>query len=265
MSRIDYKSLVLEKNGGVAEILLDRPDQMNAINLDLARDLMYAAMECDDDPDVRAVVITGSGKAFCAGGDLGEYADSGDTAAVFLKELTSYLHVAISRFARMEAPLIAAVNGLAAGAGMSLVCMADLAFAGRSALFTAAYHNVALTPDGSLTYYLARLVGLRRAQELLYTSRVLTADEATDWGLINGVVEDVELPGQIALIADKLAEAPTLALGRAKNLLLSGTNDTLESHMEAESRAVAEAARSNDYYEGIDAFLNKRKPNFSGS
>jgi 2-(1,2-epoxy-1,2-dihydrophenyl)acetyl-CoA isomerase len=264
MSRIDYNVLILEKSGGVAEIILNRPDVMNAINLEMARELMYAAMECDDDPEIRAVVITGAGQAFCAGGDLGEYADAGDTAPVFLKEMTGYLHVAISRFARMDAPLIAAVNGTAAGAGMSLVCMADLAFAAQSALFTAAYHNVALTPDGSLTYYLARLVGLRRAQELLYTSRVLTADEATDWGLINGAVPDIELPGQITLIADKLAEAPTAALGRAKNLLLSGTNDTLESHMEAESRAAAAAARTGDFHEGIDAFLNKRKAAFTG-
>jgi 2-(1,2-epoxy-1,2-dihydrophenyl)acetyl-CoA isomerase len=265
VSRVEYHAIQLRKRGGVAEIALDRPDALNAINLEMARDLMFAAMECDQDPEVRCVVLTGSGKAFCAGGDLGEFADAGETAPALLKELTSYLHAAISRFARMDAPLIAAVNGVAAGAGMSLVCVADLAFAAKSARFTAAYHNVGLTPDASCTYYLARLVGLRRAQELLYTSRVLSADEAAEWGFINAALEDRDLPSQINMIAERLAMAPTWAIGRAKNLLLAGTNDTLETHMEHESRAISEASRTQDFFEGIDAFLNKRKAHFSGT
>jgi 2-(1,2-epoxy-1,2-dihydrophenyl)acetyl-CoA isomerase len=263
--RVEYHALQFKKRGGVAELTLDRPEALNAINLEMARDLMFAAMECDQDPEVRCVVLTGRGKAFCAGGDLGEFADAGETAPALLKELTSYLHAAISRFARMDAPLVAAVNGVAAGAGMSLVCAADLAFAGKSARFTASYHNVGLTPDASCTYYLARLVGLRRAQELLYTSRVLSADEAAEWGLVNASLEDRELPSQVNMIAERLALAPTWAIGRAKNLLLAGTNDTLETHMEHESRAISEATRTQDFIEGIDAFLNKRKARFTGT
>ena len=141
----------------------------------------------------------------------------------------------------------------------------DLAFAGKSARFTASYHNVGLTPDASCTYYLARLVGLRRAQELLYTSRVLSADEAAEWGLVNASLEDRELPSQVNMIAERLAMAPTWAIGRAKNLLLAGTNDTLETHMEHESRAISEATRTQDFIEGIDAFLNKRKARFTGT
>ena len=148
---------------------------------------------------------------------------------------------------------------------MSLVCVADLAFAAKSARFTAAYHNVGLTPDASCTYYLARLVGLRRAQEMLYTSRVLSADEAAEWGFINAALADRDLPSQVNMIAERLAMAPTWAIGRAKNLLLAGTNDTLETHMEHESRAISEASRTHDFVEGIDAFLNKRKPQFSGT
>ncbi len=261
---MDYQTITFERRNWVAHITLNRPKQLNALNLQMARELMYAALECDSDRTIRAVHLSGAGTAFCAGGDLDEFASAENTAPVLLKEMTTHLHAAISRFARMDAPLVVAVNGTAAGAGMSLVCIGDLAFAAQSARFSSAYQRVGLTPDGSSTYYLARLVGLRRAQELILTSRVLKAAEAEQWGLINGMVKDDELLAETSAIAAKLATGPTWAIGRTKQLLLAGGNEALESQMEAESRSICDAARTDDFREGLDAFLSKRSPNFSG-
>jgi 2-(1,2-epoxy-1,2-dihydrophenyl)acetyl-CoA isomerase len=178
--------------------------------------------------------------------------------------MTMYLHAAISRFARMRAPLVAAVNGTAAGAGFSLVCAADLVVAAESARFTMAYTRAGLTPDGSSTYFLPRLVGTRRALELMLTNRTLSAAEALEWGLVNRVVPDAELEEQATSLARSLAAGPTAAFGSVKRLVENSTRDSLESQMEHEARAIADAARSPDAREGIDAFFAKRAAKFSG-
>ena len=146
---MNYETIIFEQRNRVAHITLNRTGSLNAMNLAMARELMYAAIQCDDDPAIRAVHLTGAGNAFSAGGDLEEFASAEHTAPALLRELTTYLHAAISRFARMDAPVVMAVNGVAAGAGMSLVCAADLAFAANSAKFTSAYQRIGLTPDGS--------------------------------------------------------------------------------------------------------------------
>jgi 2-(1,2-epoxy-1,2-dihydrophenyl)acetyl-CoA isomerase len=260
---MSFETLLFDIKDNVAHVTLNRPDAANAINLQLSKDLAYAAMQCDEDPAVRAVVLTGSGKMFCAGGDVRSFAKSGDKMPALLKEITTYLHAAISRFARMNAPVIVAVNGTAAGAGFSLACAGDLAIAAESAKLTMAYTRIGLTPDGSSTYYLPRLLGTRRTLELMLTNRLLTATEALDWGLLTRVVADDALAEEAEKLARSLADGPTLAFGRVKDLILH-SGDSLESQMERETRLIADSARTADAKEGIHAFLEKRKASFAG-
>jgi 2-(1,2-epoxy-1,2-dihydrophenyl)acetyl-CoA isomerase len=210
-------------------------------------------------------VLTGSGdKAFCAGGDVAGFAANEDKIALLLNEMTTAYHMAASRFAWMKAPLIAAVNGVAAGAGLSAVAFCDLAIAADTAKFTSAYTHLGFTPDGSSTYFLSRIIGTRRAMELYMTNRTLTAAEALEWGLVNRVVPAGELMGEVEKLANQLASGPTKAYGGVKKLLHMATIDSLESQMELEARTIAEMATSDDGREGVRAFVGKRKPAFKG-
>src|SRR5499433_1186937 len=220
---MDFRYLTLERRDGVATITLDRPDAYNALNLTLGRELFHAALEADEDPAVRCVVITGAGKAFCAGGDVKGFADNLPRVGVLVKELTTYLHGAVSRLARSPKPVIMAVNGVAAGGGLSFALSGDLVVAAESARFTMAYSKIAATPDGSSSYFLPRLVGMRRAMELYFTNRVLSAREALEWGLVTRVVPDGEFRASVAALAAELAQGPTLAYGKAKRLLHQST------------------------------------------
>jgi 2-(1,2-epoxy-1,2-dihydrophenyl)acetyl-CoA isomerase len=260
-----YQHILFEVKDGIARITMNRPDVFNALNLQMARDLMHAAIACDEDPAIRCVVLTGAGKAFGAGGDITGFAQAGDTLPALMKEMTVYFHAAISRFARMDAPLIAAVNGVAAGAGFSTMLMADVAIAAESARFTLAYTRAGLTPDGGSTYFLGRTVGLRRAVELALTNRALSAREALDWGIVNKVVPDADLTGDVDALARALAAGPTKAFGGAKRLLAEGLDATLETQMEMEARSIADMARSADGREGIAAFVAKRPPSYRGN
>ena len=259
-----YEALTFEVAEGVATVALNRPEAANGIDLALGRELMLVAIECDEDPAIRAVVLTGTGKMFCAGGDLKSFAAHGDRLPVALKELTVYLHAATSRFARMQAPLVTAVNGMAAGAGMSLAVAGDLVLAGESAQFTMAYTAAGLSPDGSSTYYLPRLIGMRRTQELMFLNRRLSAQEALDWGLVSRVVSDADLASEARALALQLAAGPTRAFGTVKKLLVESFSGTLETQMELEARGIAAMAGTEDGREGVKAFLEKRKPEFRG-
>jgi 2-(1,2-epoxy-1,2-dihydrophenyl)acetyl-CoA isomerase len=254
-------TILFEVQGGVARIVLNRPKAANSINLDLARELVRAATRCDEDPAVRAVAITGTGNTFCVGGDLKSFAAQGERLPHHLREVTTHLHAAVSRLARMDAPVIAAVNGTAA-AGMSLACACDLVLAAESARFTMAYTRVGLTPDGSSSYFLPRLVGLRRAMELTLTNRVLSAREALDWGIVSQVIADGELEAQVDALASDLASGATEAFGASKRLLHGGWSETLETQLEQEGRTISNASRTTDGREGIAAFLEKRAPRF---
>lgn len=261
---MSYATLRLERMGAVARITLDRPDAANAMNLELCGELLDCATELDEDPGTRAVVVTGAGKMFCAGGDLGAFGEAGDQAPRLLKDMTVRLHAAISRLARMSAPVVAAVNGAAAGAGMSLACATDLAVASEKARFTMAYTGAGLTPDGSSTWYLPRILGERRTLELMLTNRTLSAQEALDWGLVNAVAAPEAVLDEAHAIAEKLAAGPTQAFGATKRLVRLSLGESLEGQMESESRAIADAARGVDGREGIEAFLAKRAPKFTG-
>ncbi len=259
-----YTALSFEIDNGVGLIRLNRPDDGNAITLEMARELLQVANRCAVDPEIRAVVLTGNGKMFCAGGDLKTFAAQGERVASHVMEITHALHTAISRFNWMDAPVVGAINGTAAGGGFSLALTTDIAIAAESAKFTMAYTKAGLAPDGSSSYFLARMVGIRRAKEMALLNPVLSARQALEWGLVNQVVADAEVLSTALKIAQQLAKGPTRSFGETKRLILSGTTESLESQMERETRAIAAMAESADGREGVAAFLAKRTPEFVG-
>jgi 2-(1,2-epoxy-1,2-dihydrophenyl)acetyl-CoA isomerase len=259
-----YKNLTVERANHVATLTLSRPDAYNALNMPLGRELFEASLELDDDPDVRCIVITGAGRAFCAGGDVKDFVDNLGRIGSHIKELTTYLHGAVSRFCRSDKPVIMAINGIAAGGGFSFALSGDLVVAAESAKFTMAYSKIAATPDGSSSYFLPRLIGLRRAMELYFTNRVLTAREALEWGLVTRVVPDGELKSTVTALAAELAQGPTKAFGAAKRLLHQSTWESLETQMELEAQAIAASGRTEDFRAGVTAFAQKATPTFQG-
>jgi 2-(1,2-epoxy-1,2-dihydrophenyl)acetyl-CoA isomerase len=261
---MSYEHVIYAVKDGVATLTLNRPDAYNALNLALARDLFHAALEADEDRTARCVVITGAGKAFCAGGDIKDFADNPERIGVLIKELTTYLHGTVSRLARAQKPVIMAVNGIAAGGGMSFALSGDLVVAAESAKFTMAYSRIAASPDGSSSYFLPRMIGLRRALELHYTNRVLSAKDAMDWGLVTRVHPDVEFPGAVSALARELADGPTLAFGRAKLLFHQSTQESLETQMELEAQAIAASGHTEDFRNGVVAFAKKQPATFKG-
>jgi 2-(1,2-epoxy-1,2-dihydrophenyl)acetyl-CoA isomerase len=261
----NYSTLLFEIRDNVGRITLNRPETGNVLNLQMAQEMMEIALRCDEDPKVRAVLLSGAGKTFCAGGDLKSFAAQGDDNLPYhLKEVTGWFHIALSRLARGNAPTVVAVQGFAAGGGLSLMCACDIVLAAESAKFTVAYTKIGLVPDCSGSYFLPRIVGLKRALELTLTNRIFSAQEAAHWGIVTRVVPDAELIAQAEALAVQLAAGPTLAFGAAKRLLYSGWTEPLETQMEFESRAIADMGRTADAREGVAAFLAKRKPTFKG-
>ena len=259
-----YEAILYDVKDSVATITLNRPEAYNALNLTLARDVFQATLEADESRDVRCIVITGAGKAFCAGGDVKDFADNPDRIGILVKELTTYLHGAVSRLARSLKPVIMAVNGVAAGGGMSLALSGDLVVAAESAKFNMAYSRIAASPDGSSSYFLPRMIGLRRALELHFTNRVLSAREAMDWGLVNRVHPDAEFPAAVRTLARELAQGPTLAFGRAKLLFHQSAQESLETQMELEAQAIAASGHTEDFRNGVVAFARKQPVTFTG-
>ena len=255
-------NVLFEREGDIARIVLNRPDAMNAMNMALMKEFRAAAERCAAE-SVRAVVVTGKGRAFSVGGDLAAFADAEDPGAL-LKAMTVELHAGQLVLATLDAPVIAAVNGTAAGAGFSLACMCDLVIASEKAKFTLAYTGAGLAPDGGSTFFLPRLVGLRRAQELMITNRVLTAAEALDWQLVNRVVAAEDVQGEAMKLATQLAAGPSRAFGAVKRTLLAAAGRDLEAQLDLEGDSIAEMSATPDGQEGIRAFLEKRKPDFRG-
>ncbi|MDZ5472915.1 enoyl-CoA hydratase-related protein [Bacillus sp. 31A1R] len=255
-----FVSLSIENHVGI--VTLNRPEVGNALNLEMAQDLLDVAIYCSESQEIRAVVITGAGNKFSVGGDLKSFANEGNEIGSHLKRVTTYLHQAISYFARMNKPFIGAINGVAAGAGMSLACACDIAYASDQSKFVMAYNKIGLTPDGSGSYFLPRVVGIRRAIELMYTNRMLNAQEACEWGIVNHVVADDELMNVVLELAKNLANGPVGAFGATKKLMYHSLQETLESQMSLESEFLAQRASCAEGNEGISAFLEKREADF---
>ena len=261
---MNYETIQFEVKDRTATITLNRPEAANGLTMISGKELLDVAILCDEDPEIRAVLLTGRGRFFCAGGDLKYFSESGDGLARALKEMTVYCHAATSKLMRMDKPLVTAVNGAAAGMGMSLALSGDLVIAAESATFTAAYTAAALSPDGGLTYLLPRYVGLLRARELMLTNRRLTAKEGLEWGLVSRVVPDAELMPEAEKAVHAFADGPTLSYGSVKRLLSGTFSQTLETQMEFESRAIVDMSKTVDAREGVGAFLARRKPVFTG-
>ncbi|MFI1915736.1 enoyl-CoA hydratase/isomerase family protein [Nocardia sp. NPDC020380] len=258
----NYQNILFSHDGPIARITLNRPDAANGIDQALADELARAATYCSDDPAIKVVVLTGAGRFFSAGGDVRAMSESGNTGQ-FIEKLAATLHHAVSALARMDALLIVGVNGVAAGAGFSLAVAGDLVVAAESAKFTMAYTKIGLSPDGGASYYLPRIIGLRKTQELMLTNRTLSAAEALEWGLLHQVVRDVELADAVEELAQQFAQGPRESNAHVKKLLLVSGQHTLEEQLATEAAFITQGAESADGAEGIAAFIGKRAPKFA--
>ncbi|WP_460359238.1 enoyl-CoA hydratase/isomerase family protein [Mycobacterium sp. ZZG] len=256
----EFQTITFEQTGVIARITLNRPDAANGMNGTMTRELAVAAARCDS-PATKVVVITGAGRFFCAGGDLKDFA-SAPGRGHHIKGVADDLHRAISTLARMDAVVITAVNGTAAGAGFSLAVAGDLVLAAESASFTMAYTRVGLSPDGGASYHLPRLIGIAKTKQLMLANRTLSAQEASQWGLVGEVVADDQLRVRADELAEQMAQTSAGSNGAVKALLLDTFGNGLEQQMELEGRTIAARAESADGREGVDAFLSKRKAEF---
>jgi 2-(1,2-epoxy-1,2-dihydrophenyl)acetyl-CoA isomerase len=263
--RAGLSALTLHVADGLAEVRLDRPDQGNAINAAVARDLGEVATRLAGDSSVRAVLLTGAGPMFTVGGDLAMLTDTprGELPDTLRRMIDDY-HRALERLTELDAPLVVAVRGAAAGGGLGLVCAADVVVAATDSVFAVGYARLGLTSDGGNTWFLPRLVGLRRAQELFLLNRRLTAAEALEWGLVTRVVPADEVESAARDLAAGLAAGPTQALGGMRRLLRRSYDTGLREQLAAEQGSIVTAAATADAHEGITAFTGHRRPRFTG-
>ncbi len=260
---MQLETVLLDQYEGIAVIRMNRPKEMNTLNFQLTKDLVRALEACWDDDATKVVVFTGTGKAFCAGGDVAAFqgaADIGDAT----RQMTKDFDPLISGIRRIGKPVIAMVNGICMGAGLSLAAACDLRIAAVSAVFRQAYTSVGLTPDGAWSLHVPLLIGLGRASELIFSDPMLDAKKAFETGLVNEVADDAELEAATMKRAKRLAAGPLKAYAVAKNSLNRAMLGVLENQLEQERLGIMESARTADAREGIAAILEKRRPVFRG-
>src|ERR1700752_2136148 len=263
---MSYETIQLEMLGSICVLTLNRPDRLNALTVQTAKDFNAAVHEALEH-GARAIVLTGSGRAFCAGGDLREMqemASSEGRVEAFFDEPLGILNESILLIRQTPVPFIAAVNGVASGGGCNLGLACDLVIAAESAKFNQAFIKIGLTPDCGGTFMLPRLVGWKRATELLFTGELVSAQAAAEMGMINSVSPDGELMSTVMAMAEKLAQAPTAAIGEIKMLLEQSATNDMRTQLDLERRTQIESGRTKDFVEGVSAFLEKRPPRFVG-
>jgi len=251
------------RHGSILEIALNRPDAYNALNLEMMKQLGEALSSAAVDDSIRGIVVTGKGKAFCSGGDLKWISHQADSAGSVLHRLAPQFHLSILEIRRMEKPVVAAINGIAAGGGFSLALACDFRVMGQSAILRQAYTSSGLSMDGGGSFALPRLVGLARAMEIMAFDEPIDSARAFEWGLVTEVALDHQvLEGALAMF-ERLSKTSLHSFAWSKKLMMDSYNNTLESQLELERKGISNCAAHADGREGMQAFIEKRKPNFS--
>lgn len=264
-SLIDEGPALLDLHGHVAHLQMNRPESANGLNIEMLQALHIALLKAGGDSRVRVLLFSGKGANFCAGGDVHTFAAKGAALPEYIREATHWLQLVIGTLIRMDAPVVAAVQGYAAGGGgMGLLCAADLVLAGESAKFLAGATRVGMAPDAGLSVTLPRLVGTRKATEMLLMNTTVAASEALAIGLVNQLAPDAELANAAMSCAQKLALAAPKAMAATKRLLWTAVGLSVDAAMPEESRTVAELCRTADVHEGLKAVIEKRAPRFTG-
>jgi 2-(1,2-epoxy-1,2-dihydrophenyl)acetyl-CoA isomerase len=254
--------ILFEKIDAIGKTTLNRPEKYNSFVREMALALQNILNDCANDDSIRCILITGSGKAFCAGQDLKEATDpEGPEIEQIVRE---HYNPIIRKIREIEKPVIAAVNGIAAGAGANVALACDIVVAGKSANFIQAFSKIGLIPDSGGTYFLPRLIGLPKATALMMTGESISAEKAEKMGMIYAVYEDTEFESKSLQLAKSISEMPTKGLGYTKRLLNHSLNNSLEDQLDLEAETQALSAKSEDHKEGIQAFLEKRTPKFTG-
>lgn len=257
-------TVLQEFSGGVLSLVLNRPEVLNAMNRDMVSELMRGLHRAEDDEAVRVVVITGSGKGFCAGADIKELSQVQKKGITLGEHLRSQFNPLILAISRLSKPVIAAVNGVAAGAGLGLALSCDLRVMSDAAYFVTSFAKIGLVPDSGLTYFLPRLIGYSRAAEQVFLSDRIQPQDALSWGLVNRVYAGDEFPTRVQELAKRIAEGPTRSYALSKRALYRGLEGTLEEALAYEAVSQDVASTTSDHMEGIAAFVEKRKPVFKG-
>ncbi|MDA3432724.1 2-(1,2-epoxy-1,2-dihydrophenyl)acetyl-CoA isomerase PaaG [Acinetobacter baumannii] len=262
---MDYQNIIAEEKNGVGYLTFNRPKALNSFNVDMHREVAEVLNLWTKNPDVRCVVISGEGRGFCAGQDLGDrVVDPNAEAPDLGYSIETYYNPLIKTIVNMPKPVICAVNGVAAGAGANIALACDLVIAAKSANFVQAFCRLGLVPDSAGTWFLPRAVGHARAMGLTLLGDKLPAETAKEWGMIWDVVEDAELKTKVTELAERLAKQPTFGLSLIKKAIHQSSNNTFDEQMLIERDLQRIAGRSEDYREGVQAFMNKREPNFKG-
>ncbi|HFE9633267.1 2-(1,2-epoxy-1,2-dihydrophenyl)acetyl-CoA isomerase PaaG [Acinetobacter baumannii] len=262
---MDYQNIIAGEKNGVGYLTFNRPKALNSFNVDMHREVAEVLNLWTKNPDVRCVVISGEGRGFCAGQDLGDrVVDPNAEAPDLGYSIETYYNPLIKTIVNMPKPVICAVNGVAAGAGANIALACDLVIAAKSANFVQAFCRLGLVPDSAGTWFLPRAVGHARAMGLALLGDKLPAETAKEWGMIWDVVEDAELKTKVTELAERLAKQPTFGLSLIKKAIHQSSNNTFDEQMLLERDLQRIAGRSEDYREGVQAFMNKREPNFKG-
>jgi 2-(1,2-epoxy-1,2-dihydrophenyl)acetyl-CoA isomerase len=260
---MDYKTIRFSVEPGIATISMNRPENLNAIDLDMLDEILRAVLGCTNNRDVRVIILRGEGRAFSSGGDIKVMEHILDQDAYrFMRDWIHRVHLLEMQLRTIPKPVIASIHGAASGQGMNMALACDLRIASESATFNQSFVKLGLTSEG--TYFLPRLVGVGKATELFFTGETITAAEALSLGIVNRVVPDAKLDEETRIWSERMAAGPTEALGRTKLLINSGYKNQLDQHLSQESALIAETARTEDFREAVKAFLEKREPRFRG-